>query len=283
MEPKDLIQSLKNNMTTALTSDPCHKHEKDERGIIVRTKPVFKLLIDGEYICPICERDKKNDELSERESKKLKGILDKREYNLLHQKSILKDKSLFLASFLTYEANESEEIKNKDRATKAFREYKKNRVFNTFFQGLPGVGKSHLAMSILRNVNEAGEKNKQCLFIEVDEMLRLIRDSFNDKESIYTEKYFIDLLSKVDLLVLDDLGAETGNIDTSKEASDFTGRILKAVSGSRQDKSTIITTNLSRPQLELMYDKKLVSRILKDTFLIKFEETSDKRIRNIEF
>ena len=114
-------------------------------------------------------------------------------------------------------------------------------------------------------------------------MLRKIRSSFNDKDSPFTEQYFTDLLTNVDYLVLDDLGSETGNIDTNKQATDFTSKVLRAVVNGRQDKSTIVTTNLSSKALMNMYDPKLISRMMKNLETIIFTETTDKRIKNIGF
>ncbi|GEK32467.1 hypothetical protein KZO01_27760 [Kurthia zopfii] len=53
-------------------------------------------------------------------------------------------------------------------------------VLRRLRQGDVGVGKSHLAMSILRNLNE--KRDVECLFISVREMMSKIRDSFDNKE-----------------------------------------------------------------------------------------------------
>lgn len=113
--------------------------------------------------------------------------------------------------------------------------------------------------------------------------MRKIKDSFSNRQSKYTERYFVDLLSSVDFLVLDDVGAETGAIDTDKTASDFVQRILYAITTTRQDKATILTTNLSSEVLFKMYDKKLVSRLLKNPKYVLFKETKDKRLASIPF
>lgn len=266
---------LPKSIQMAFTSNVCELHN--------RKNPVYTMLIEGEEVCPLCESDRRSEELSKQETEKIAKAHLVKSYNVLQSKSLIRDKSIADASFGNYAVQEEEETTNKQRAADAFQKYKKGQVFNTWLTGLPGVGKSHLAMSLLRNLNEMGSRDKSCLFIDIDEMLRLIRDSFNNRESQYTERYFIDLLSNVDYLVLDDLGAETGDIDSSKKASEFTSKILRAVCNARQDKSTIITTNLTRGALEKMYDPKLVSRLMKNTFLINFKETSDKRIRNIDF
>lgn len=94
----------------------------------------------------------------------------------------------------------------------------------------------------------------------------------------------IDLLTEADLLVLDDLGAETGAVTTDRTATDFTTRTLYAIINGRMNKPTIITTNLSSKDMAKMYDSKLISRMFRgaEGHVIKFEKTNDKR-RTIEF
>ena len=94
----------------------------------------------------------------------------------------------------------------------------------------------------------------------------------------------IDLLIEADLLVLDDLGAETGAVTTDRTATDFTTRTLYAIINGRMNKPTIITTNLNSKDMAKMYDSKLISRMFRgaEGHVIKFEKTNDKR-RTIEF
>ncbi|WP_342512829.1 ATP-binding protein [Sporosarcina sp. FSL K6-1522] len=279
------VMSRLNSTRMDLTSEICYEHETLVRGNPVR-KEVRKILFDGELLCPMCENNKNTKQLENLETEKALFATNRKNYMVLNNQSLVKDKTLLDASFKSFLAigdEESEEHVNKERAKTAVKHYRSGKVFNTMLIGDPGVGKSHLAMSIIRNLNETDDKQRTCLFIDIDEMFSRVRDSFSNRESKYTERYFIQLLSSVDYLVLDDLGAETGSTDTDNGASNYTIRILKSIGDSRQDKSTIFTTNLSRAALAKMYDAKTVSRLLRDTYLIKFENTTDKRIRNIEF
>lgn len=277
MKGLESLLNIQTGITMELTSEVCDNHPL--RG----DKPIHLMVIDGEKVCPVCEGEKRTEELAKKQENLLKVADRKTSYNVFQKKSVLTDIGLLETSFKNYEAVESEEIANKDKAVEVFRRYKGGEVFNTWFVGKPGVGKSHLSMSILRNLNEWGNQDQSCLFVSVDEMLLRIRNSFNDKESKYTEFYFVDLLSQVDYLVLDDLGAETGGTGTAKRATDFTMRVLYAIANGRQNKPSIITSNLSLVDLESMYDAKLVSRLMRDTCLIRFQNTVDKRIRNINF
>lgn len=74
-----------------------------------------------------------------------------------------------------------------------------------FLEGQPGVGKTHLAVAVLREVMQA--KAARGLFYDTRDLLRVIRGTYN--ESTHTTE--LDVLRPVmtaDLLVLDDLGAE---------------------------------------------------------------------------
>lgn len=253
------------------TSKFCEKHKR------------HYMMIQGKEMCTVCESEILTKQLEQEVAQEIFGRQSLSKYNTLLKESILQDQTLLGAGFKNYVVTEQEETVNKERALKALNKYRTGEVFNIWLTGNTGVGKSHLAMALLRSLNELDDRKTSCLFVDVDEMLRRIRDSFNNRESKYTEQYVTDLLTSVDYLVLDDLGAETGNIDTNKNASDSTSRVLRGITNGRQNKSTIITTNLQRKKLEDMYDKKLVSRLMKNTYLINFVETKDKRVQNIDF
>ncbi|SOC06353.1 DNA replication protein DnaC [Ureibacillus xyleni] len=261
---------LPHNLQMALTSKFCDLHR------------CHYMLINNKEMCTVCETDKLTQQLERELANEILQQQTLAKYNLLYKQSILQDETLLEAGFKNYYVTEHEEVANKERAIIALNQFRKGEVFNIWLTGNTGVGKSHLAMALLRSLNEF-HRDVTCLFVDVDEMLRRIRDSFHNRESKYTEQYVTDLLASVDYLVLDDLGAETGDIDTEKRASDYTSRVLRGIINARQKKSTIITTNLNRAKLEAMYDRKLVSRLMKNTYLIHFAETKDKRIRNIEF
>lgn len=201
----------------------------------------------------------------------------------LRNKSILSDKTLLGSGFKNYiTTNEPEAKANLQRMVDVVKRYQQGGVFNTWLMGKPGVGKSHLAMASLVNLNEASEDGKKCLYISISSMLRKIRAGFNrpkySEPYPYTEEYFIELMGEVDFLVIDDIGSETGSIGTDKTATDFVHRVLYDVTDIRQGKSTIFTTNLSWEELDKMYDGKIISRAKSNLEVIAFTETTDKRL-----
>ena len=205
-------------------------------------------------------------------------------YAWLTKHSIFLDDTLRHATFDSYQATDDETEHNKQLALNIARRYYKGANNNTIFTGKAGTGKSHLSMAMLQVVNEHSDPYRKCLFVSLDELMRRIKDSFNNKQSYYTEQRMIDLLTEADLLVLDDLGAETGAVTTERTATDFTTRTLYAIINGRMNKPTIITTNLNSKDMAKMYDSKLISRMFRgaEGHVIKFEKTNDKR-RTIEF
>jgi DNA replication protein DnaC len=279
MHEMKMPQHLKINMVWS--SNYCYKHPIKRQHKEVEN-PIRMMIMDGEEICPRCKTEADTKELQQSIQQSYEEMEQQKKYNTFYKRSIISDPTLKESSFDNFIGKEQEEITNKNECLGIAKRYKSGQIFNTFIQGLQGVGKSHLAYSILKDINESVE-GIRCLFVSVEEMIRLIKDSFRNKESKYTEQYFIELLSGVDFLALDDLGAETGAIDTEKSATDFVQRVLYGVMTSRQDKVTIITTNLSSEQLFKMYDKKLVSRMLKKPKYVLFQNTKDKRITDIPF
>ncbi|MEG0349551.1 ATP-binding protein [Enterococcus sp.] len=237
-----------------------------------------------EPVCMDCGAEaieKQNKEMVER----AEGERYKRDtYSWLSKHSIYTDATLKQTTFATYETADQETSNNKEQALVIAREYFKGANYNTIFTGKAGTGKSHLAMSVLQVVNENSKPYRRCLFVSVDELMRKIKDSFSNRESYYTEQRMIDLLTNADLLVIDDLGAETGAITSDKTATDFTTKVLYAIINGRMNKPTIITTNLNSKEMAKMYDSKLISRMFRGSqgHVVSFKETSDKRM-NVEF
>lgn len=242
---------------------------------------IKRMIIDGEAVCPRCELEHESEQVRLANEREILESMALAKYRVLPDKSLIQDDSIKLATFDNYKEFSGEERANKQRALQLVESLKQGHQRNIWLQSeITGVGKSHLAMAILKALNS---KTVSTLFIDIDEMLRKIRGTFDNKESPFTEQYFIDLCTEVDFLVLDDLGAETGDIDTKKRASDYTSRILRAIQNGRQLKSTIITTNLTSERLNAIYDRKVISRLMKNIEVIRFVEATDKRIKDIGF
>lgn len=164
--------------------------------------------------------------------------------NRLKAKSLLLDETIKTATFDNFKIETDEERQAFEFAKNLAEFYKNGGQGNSFMSGPAGSGKSHLSMAILKSYLESGEKT--ALFVSYSHVVRLIKDSFNNRDSIYTQNNIMGLLTNVDLLVMDDIGSENN--------SDFSEELLTDVLDGRI--STIITTNLSSEELRGNVNKK---------------------------
>ena len=272
--------------------------------------PLTKLK-DYEPFCVECRKEYLRNVEQESVNRTFKYHERRRTIEVLETDSIVGDPKLWQASFNNYQTD-NEETKNallkarqiaaeylkaiqiekqlekkiavsEDKEEKAALKKKLLEVpkFNTIFTGVPGVGKSHLSMAMLKAINENADPMLSCLFASTNDLLRLIKSSFGNPDSKYTELNMTTLLGNVDLLVLDDLGSEASfeRYDKkNKEAKNYTQNVLFGILNARQ--RTIITTNLNSDDLEDVYNAKIISRLYKgvEGRIIKFTSaTNDKR------
>lgn len=143
--------------------------------------------------------------------------------------------------------------------------------------GPPGVGKTHLAVATLKYLQK--HSNQTCLFINVNALLRHIKNSFDNPQEFWTQTNAIQQMQKADLLCLDDLGTESAMAGVS-QATNFVQNILYEVLNVQR--RVIITSNLTEQQMKMIYNPKLVSRIFKNSLgtVYDFTGIEDKR-RNL--
>ena len=106
------------------------------------------------------------------------------------------------------------------------------------FYGLPGVGKTHLAIGILKT--EIREKGARGFFFQTTELLRLVRETYN-RSVDETEMEILRPVLEADVLVLDDLGVEK----TSEWVQETLGLVINTRYNARR--ATIVTSNLRDP------------------------------------
>jgi DNA replication protein DnaC len=120
-----------------------------------------------------------------------------------------------------------------------------------------GTGKTLMASAV---ANYLIKKYKSAIFCKVPELLGQITNSYNNGE--VTEQKILNGLRECDLLILDDLGAES-----HKYSGDWASQKIYQIIDSRytDKKSIIFTTNFDLYQLRTMIGDRSFSRIIEMT------------------
>ena len=131
--------------------------------------------------------------------------------------------------------------------------------------GSTGCGKTHLAVSMMRHFIQSSDvllKGPSCMmdrgpdmmFVTVPDLLLQIRTCFDPKND-KTEEDLIERYSWLKFLVLDDLGAE--------KVSEWVEATLYLLIDRRNswDKWTIVTSNLTLPEIEQHLGARIASRL----------------------
>ncbi|RKD71403.1 DNA replication protein DnaC [Sinobaca qinghaiensis] len=141
---------------------------------------------------------------------------------------------------------------------------------NLLLTGSYGLGKSHLAVSVLKGVLDQGHTG---IFISVPKLLTKLKATYN-KNSQYAEDDLLTVLEQADCLVLDDIGAEHGS---DHSGSWSTSKVFEIVD-SRIGKHTIFTTNLNGRDLQRKIGERNFSRMMQHTQVLTLNG-ADHRLR----
>lgn len=129
---------------------------------------------------------------------------------------------------------------------------------NLLFYGNTGVGKTFLSNCIAKELLDTGHS---VIYFTAGQLFHLLEQDVFHKDAPSGSDY--RNLFECDLLIIDDLGTEFSNsFTTSQLFSCLNERILR-------QRSTIISTNLSIPQLVDLYSERTFSRITSHYTIIK--------------
>ncbi|AHF60039.1 TPA: ATP-binding protein [Streptococcus suis] len=208
-------------------------------------------------ICPECIKEQNEKQVQEEVEKHLNAGIYQKTYNVLMRDSTIPE-DLKAASFDNFIIETPEEKQMLDFVKNQTQKYLDGMNGNTLLTGTTGVGKTHLAISLAKELNEAyrakGEP-KSVLFINLTEILREIRESFKFTSK---EGYYSRMLKEVDYLILDDLGVKLGNASGQSKSAWEEEFIFDVLS---HRNNTIITTNLSNDEIANLYSERVASRV----------------------
>ena len=131
--------------------------------------------------------------------------------------------------------------------------------------GSRGTGKSHLAAAIANHVMRQRDPRQLVLFFVVPELLEMLRSGYDQGD--YQE--LLDLCKSVDLLVLDDLGAESGTSWADEKLFQIVNR--RYIDGA----PTVVATNCRLRELE----PRIYSRLADDRNVVIGVTAPDYRQR----
>ena len=214
-------------------------------------------------VCPRCHAEQQQ---KIAEDLALKSYLleqkKKREYFL--KEFSLYDSEMAEASFDNFKTKTHAQKEDLEFAKQQTTDYKSGKVGNTVLIGDVGVGKSHLAYSMIKELAE--DSNKIAAFVNVVDLLAKLKADFQ------SESDYVYRLNSLDYLVLDDLGTE--------KASEWSAGVIYSILNARD--KTIVTTNLEPKFLAQKYGKRLYSRIFKGSTkndVYRMHNQKDERIK----
>ncbi len=140
------------------------------------------------------------------------------------------------------------------------------------FIGKPGTGKNHLASAI---VKEVIKKNKIALMTEAVKAVRAVKESW--KGNGETESQVMARFSTPDLLVIDELGVQSG--------SDTERRVLTEIINDRYNykKPTILIGNVTISELEIIIGDRALDRFKEGGRVLVFNWESWRAVQGNSF
>ena len=123
------------------------------------------------------------------------------------------------------------------------------------FLGLPGTGKTHLAVGI--GLHIMGRDNRSVLFTTVMRAIRRIRDTWSRK-SDESETEAISALTYPDLLILDEVGIQSGSESEKNQLFDVLNERYE------KHKPTLLLSNLTLNEVKAFLGERVFDRLKED-------------------
>ncbi|MBE7320299.1 ATP-binding protein [Staphylococcus epidermidis] len=144
--------------------------------------------------------------------------------------------SLRDATVNSYQPQNEHQVQAKKTAIEYVKTFSVDKPKSLILQGSYGTGKSHIAYAIAKAIKNEGYS---VAFMHIPMLMERIKATYN-KNAAETTDELVQLLSNIDLLVLDDIGVENTEHTLNK---------LFSIVDNRVGKNNIFTTNFSDKEL----------------------------------
>lgn len=129
------------------------------------------------------------------------------------------------------------------------------------FQGPPGTGKTHLALAVLRNLLHAGCSAR---YFSAIDMIRQLRSGWR-RDSGRSELEELDILSRLDLLVIDEIGVQFSSDAERVQLFDVINRRYADL------RPTILVTNLTLAEIKETLGERAFDRFREVATVVTFD------------
>lgn len=181
------------------------------------------------------------------------------------------NQSLVHSTLENYSPGNHSQIHALKKAIEYIENVSQNKLSRMIYYGNPGLGKSHLAVGIYKILTE--NLNKTALFLDLPTLKQMIKSSWTTEGDL-TELELARAIGEVDVLILDDVGAEG--------ITSWTKEILFSILNSRLSKNLVVTTNMKLADFHSQYGPKITDRFIqgmaKDD-LVKMEGDYSYRLK----
>ena len=144
--------------------------------------------------------------------------------------------SLSDATVNSYQPQNEHQVHAKSTAIEYVKGFSIDEPKSLILQGSYGTGKSHLAYAVAKAIKQQGYS---VAFMHIPMLMERIKATYNRNATETTDE-LVQLLSSIDLLVLDDIGVENTEHTLNK---------LFSIVDNRVGKNNIFTTNFSDKEL----------------------------------
>uniref|UniRef100_UPI002AA85E61 hypothetical protein n=1 Tax=uncultured Enterococcus sp. TaxID=167972 RepID=UPI002AA85E61 len=153
--PKEVANNLMEHSKGILEVDEfCAEHPRYKK----------LMLPDGKTVCPVCYKDQRDNVVSKENSEAYYAETAKGRRKYLYKNSVVSNKFVLDKGFKTYFTKTESEKRIREDATLLVEPLASGDAMTVYLQGAPGCGKTHLASSMIKNVN-ALANGKRCLFM----------------------------------------------------------------------------------------------------------------------